>query len=136
MITKAEVLPLFHRACPSFAPRWQEHCAAWDEEHLLYIDLGVLVDHIVDRFAAGHTEEFPAVFAVCERLHLEGDPEVREAATIGLLEGIQNVSGSRGVDPEEFRQFLGPESLKWWTGLNAFWDGRSRVVCPEQPGES
>jgi len=42
---------------------------------------------------ANRTEEFPAVFEIIERMHLEGDDYVKEAATIGMLEGIQNVAG-------------------------------------------
>lgn len=135
MITRDDVMPLLLEACPSFAPRWQEHCANWDEEHLLYVDLGQLVDHIVAQFATGRTEEFSALFVVCERLHLEGDLEVKEAATIGLLEGIQNVVGNTGGDPDEYRRFLGPESSKWWDVLNAFWEGRSPSVGAEQSND-
>ena len=69
-------------------------------------------------------EEFPAVFDVIERLHLEGDPYVKEAATIGALEGIQNVAGNTGVDPDEFVQYLQPESAKRWQELNDFWNAK------------
>jgi hypothetical protein len=31
---------------------------------------------------------FPAVFEIIERMHLKGDHYVKEAATIGMLEGI------------------------------------------------
>jgi hypothetical protein len=46
---------------------------------------------------------------------------VKKAATIGLLEGNQNVWGNNGSDPEEFRIFLISESAKWWNQLNLFW---------------
>jgi hypothetical protein len=68
------------------------------------------------------------VARVIERLHVEGDPYVREAATIGLLEGIQNVWGNNGVDPELFFPFLLPESVRWWKSLNKFWNGESKHV--------
>jgi len=59
-----------------------------------------------------------------EDLHTQGHPDVKEAATIGLLEGIQNIAGNRGCDPEVFVRYLKPESEKWWKKLNEFWEGR------------
>jgi len=61
------------------------------------------------------------VFDVIETLHLNGDSYVREAATVGLLEDIQNNSGHRAVDPAVFVMYLKPESLRWWNKLNDFW---------------
>jgi hypothetical protein len=53
---------------------------------------------------------------------------VREAATIGLLEGIQNVWSNNDVDPELFVVHLLPESAKWWLNLNDFWSGKARFI--------
>lgn len=61
-------------------------------------------------------------------LHVEGDDYVREAATIGLLEGIQNDWGNHLVDPELFAIHLLPESRQYWDELNAFWRGGKRYV--------
>ncbi len=72
--------------------------------------------------------ELPAVFAVIERLHLEGTPYVREAATIGLLEGIQNNASHCGLDLAKLTSYLRPESAYWWQQLNDFWEGKIRVV--------
>lgn len=66
----------------------------------------------------GKTETFPKIFEVVEQWHIEGDSYVQEAATIGFLEALQNIN----TEPEHFRQFLGPESEKWWDKLNRFWD--------------
>src|SRR5215471_13497030 len=85
-------------------------------------------DHIVDLCKQNQTQEFPAVFDSIERLHIEGDDYVREAAIIGLLEGIQNTAGHRGLDPEVFAPYLKPESTKWWKKLNAFWNGDIRAL--------
>jgi hypothetical protein len=46
--------------------------------------------------------------------------------TIGLLEDIQNIAGSR--DAEAFVPYLKPESARWWAELNRFWDGKSPHV--------
>jgi hypothetical protein len=128
MITKEQVMPLFLEACPSFTQKWEEHRAFYEDEDLLYVDLGEFAHHLVELHKYSRTAEFPAVFGVIERLHLEGDAYVKEAATIGMLEGIHNVAGNSGVEPEEFFQYLKPESAKWWRQLNNFWEGKIPYV--------
>lgn len=121
-------------ACPSFRPTWAEFCAEWGKEPgdpPLYIALDDLARHLVDRLRTGVTEEFPAVFQVVERWHCEGDHYVREAATIGLLEGIQNDSRHSGSDLGVFERWMLPESKKWWDKLNRFWDGDTRALREE-----
>jgi len=61
--------------------------------------------------------ELPALSRVTEQLHLDGDDYVKEAATIGLLEGIQNDGGDRHVSTEELEAALGVEALRWWASL-------------------
>nr|MDQ3820181.1 hypothetical protein [Acidobacteriota bacterium] len=120
--------PLLLKACPSFTEKWQEHRAFYEDEDLLYVDLGEFAHHLLELYKTKQTDEFSAVFEAVESLHQKGDAYVREAATIGLLEGIQNVAGNTGVNPEEFLQYLKPESVKWWRQLNDFWDGKIPYV--------
>jgi len=129
VITRDQVMPMLLAACPSFEQPWNDYVSdpTYDEE-LLYIHLGEFARHMVSLQKAGHTAEFKAVFGVTEALHLEGDPYVREAATIGLLEGIQNVAGNSELDPESFFPYLLPESAKSWKKLNAFWDGDATAL--------
>jgi len=124
MIAKEQVMLLFLEACPSFTEKWKEHRAFYEDEDLLYVDLGEFAHHLVELHKANRTDEFTAVFEIIERLHLEGDAYVKEAATIGMLEGLQNVAGNSGVDPEEFSRYLKPESAKWWRQVNEFWEGK------------
>lgn len=123
MITKNEVMPLLLEACPSFRERLEEHRTESCEDELLYIDLGVLANHIVSLYKRNEIQELPKVFHAVERLHLEGDEYVKEAATMGLLEGIQNHAEHQGLDPAAFAQYLKPETAKWWNKLNDFWNG-------------
>lgn len=58
-----------------------------------------------------------------EKLHHSKDSKTRELATIGYLEGIQNVWGNNDVNPEEIYKYLGKESKKWWVRLNKYWNG-------------
>ena len=125
MITKSQVMPLLVQACPSYADRFRRYLADnYDdgEERLLYCELGDFAHYLCDLLERGTDSEFIAVFEVIESLHLDGDDFVKEAATIGMLEGLQNVSGWRdSIGPESFEKYLGVESHKWWDELNGFW---------------
>ncbi len=125
MICKDDVIPLLLDACPSYQARWEVYCAeSTYEPGLVYLDLADFADHLVELLRGNNTEEFTPVFEVIERMHLDGDDYVREAATIGALEGIQNLAGNSGVDPDRFIRFLGKASKRQWKKLNDFWGGK------------
>lgn len=73
-------------------------------------------------------DEFPAVFGVVELLHKNGNDEVKEAATIGLLEDIQIASENNNINPNVFKSYLKEESLIWWNNLDDFWNGKTKSV--------
>jgi hypothetical protein len=84
---------------PESPGTWAEYVAEPEfDESLVYAHLGEFARHVVEQMKAGATGEFAAVFDAVERLHVDGDEYVREAATIGLLEDLQNVAGHAGVD--------------------------------------
>jgi hypothetical protein len=122
------MIPLLLKACPSFQNKWDEHYAENGKEILYYVALGDFARHLLELYQQHQTETFPEVARAIEQLHIEGDHYVREAATIGLLEGIQNVWGNNDVDPEHFFRYLLPTSAKWWQSLNDFWNGKSKSV--------
>ena len=123
-------MPLLVDACPSFAGGWAEHVAEHGQD-LAYVAAGSFARHLLKLHEAGTVSEFAAVAAVVERLHGEGSPWVKEFATIGILEGVQNVWSHRTSDPEQFRQLLGSESQRYWQSLNDFWSGKVPVVGAE-----
>lgn len=126
MIVREEMFEPLLEACPSFARAWQEFSAEWPgkgQDVPYYLALGDLASHLVGEFRSGKTEHFDAVFDVVENWHREGDAYVKEAATIGLLEGIQNAALNNNVDPSEFERWLKPETKVWWDKLNRFWTG-------------
>ena len=127
MITKQQVVPMLLEACPSFRTVWEEDLHENGEE-ILYVALGDFSGHLLELFQAGETKALHGVAQVIEKLHVEGDSYVREAVTIGLLEGIQNVWGNNGIDPELFLPFLLPESARWWKSLNKLWRGGCKHV--------
>jgi hypothetical protein len=114
-------MPLLMEACPSYR-------LPPDDQALLYVTLGDFARHLLQLQRQSRTEEFSAVARAIERLHVEGDHYVREAATISLLEGIQNAWSNSGTDPVLFVQHLLPVSAKWWQSLNGFWRGKSKFV--------
>jgi hypothetical protein len=122
MIAREEMMEPMLEACPSFRPAWQEFVDEWPSgDKPLYLALGALARHLVLILAAGDAPSLSRVFAVVERWHVEGDSFVREAATIGLLEGLQNEDLHGSTAPKDFEAFLGPESLKWWRKADRFW---------------
>lgn len=129
VITANDVIPLLLDACPSFLDRWATYTASSIyEESLLYVHLGEFAHHLVELAKHDTTTEFAAVFDAVERLHIEGDSYVKKAATIGLLENVQNIAGHAGVTPNAFERHLKPESERWWAELNRFWSGQIPYV--------
>jgi hypothetical protein len=90
LIHADDVLPLVIEACPSFSPSWLGENA--DDSRLGYVDAGDFAHHLVKLATAGQTDTFGKVFTLIERFHVEGDEYVRQLATIGYLEDLQNLS--------------------------------------------
>lgn len=123
-------MPYIVEACPSFRPAWEAHLLEHGND-LLYVAAGELANHLLLLHRAGESSTFPALAAAIERLHIDGSAWVKEFATIGILEAVQNVWGKADADPEILAGHLGPESLRWWHGLNNFWSGRARNVVAD-----
>ncbi|ODG92716.1 hypothetical protein BED47_18750 [Gottfriedia luciferensis] len=128
-IKKYEVMNLLIHACPSYKKRWENYLKDNYEDNegpLLYNDLSDFARHLADLYSKGNFEEFPKVFDVIERLHTDGDEEVQEAATIGLLEDLQNLGIN--PNPDGMKKYLHSVSLKWWNDLEDFWNGYTEYV--------
>jgi hypothetical protein len=130
VITRSEMVPLMLAVCPSFDGKWKEFLDYWRDENAppLYLALSELARHLIGMLAEQDVESFPAVFAVVERWHVEGEPYVAEAASVGLLEDLQNEGLHRSTKPEQFRPYLLPESAKWWDKLNEFWERGTPLI--------
>ena len=90
MIDQLDAMPLLVEACPSFADGWADHLSHHGSD-LPYTAAGDFASHLFALHQAGDTSSFPAVAAAIERLHTEGSLWVKEFATIGVLEDVQNV---------------------------------------------
>ncbi|WP_104663329.1 DUF7674 family protein [Ensifer adhaerens] len=118
------------QADPSFAETWAAFQEEWrddDEPPPLYLALAELARHLIRKLEAGDTPGFRAVFDVVERWHIHGDAYVKEAATVGLLEDLQNGNFHRVTSPDDFLPWLAPETLGWWIQIRQFWAGEPRI---------
>jgi hypothetical protein len=111
-------------ACPAFRPVWDEFLKEWNSEGEppVYLALSELARHLIAALASRDLDTLRRTFAVIERWHLEGDKYVREAATVGLLEDLQNTNLHVSTTPAEFEPFLLPTSLKFWRKVERFWE--------------
>jgi hypothetical protein len=125
MISRAQMMGSILQVSPSFIPVWNEFVAEYENEGSelpLYIVLGELARYIALLERRGIEDELQEIFVAIERWHIEGDDYVKEAATIGLLEDLQNTNVVGGADSSGFIRYLGPESKRWWAKVNAFWE--------------
>jgi hypothetical protein len=124
-IAKEQLEELLTESCPSFLS--SVHWKNWQEENTQsngsqYFFAGEFVRHLTSKNALAERNEFPAVFAMIEKLLQQGDDFVINWATIGILESFQNealhLSNSK---PDDFEKYLHPVSKWWWEELNLFW---------------
>ena len=127
MIEQSDAMEVLVASCPSFRGEWNAHLTEWGND-VLYVAAGAFAEHLLAMNVSGSLSSFPAVAASIERLCNEGAPWVKEFATVGVLEGIQNVWANAGTDPESFGRYLMPESRVRWESLNAFWSGKAANV--------
>src|SRR6185295_7464142 len=141
-VTVDDVVSALLSACPSIGPAWQEHLAFWGEvsDRGVYNDASVIAHHVVDSFERGDLSELPAVFAVLERCLIEGNDNVQNLVTVGVLEDIQNIASHRPMGPLVFYKWLGPKSQAEWIRLCEFWkqvaDAKAAGLLEPRSGES
>lgn len=129
MIREPEVMPLLVAACPSFAEVWAEYTSDPDfDPALLHVHLGEFAAHVIELLRHGDSPELEPTFDVIERLFSEGDEEVREAATLGLLDGLQSATVTAAVSPARFLALLRPATRQRWDELERFWAGQLSYV--------
>jgi hypothetical protein len=131
MIFRLDMMSELLGVCPSFSPRWQAFRDEWKDkgDYLpLYWALADFARHLIEMLERGDTRDFPLIFATVERLVVEGDDYVREAATVGLLEDLQNLNLHAATKPDQFREYLKPESERQWGELYRDWERVARWI--------
>lgn len=111
---------------PTFQPAWDAFVEKWRDqiELPLYLALGALAQHVIGKLEGGQVRELQHIFIIVERWFADGDELVREAATIGLLEDLQNPKLHKTTSPDQLKQWLGPLGATQWTEVERFWSGQ------------
>ena len=124
MIDRVAMMESIIVACPGFAPTFDAFLAEWADETELpyYLALGDFSRYLIQLLANDERDELTMAFKMLERLHVDGNKYVREAATIGILENLQNSNLHERTEPDQFLKFLGPVSLKFWHKVTDFWE--------------
>lgn len=126
MICKNEVMDFSVQACPSFKEKWEEYLTdIWDRnsESILYTDLAEFARHLTELVTNSKLDEMKNIFALTEKLIIEGDHFVQEAIVVGLIEDFQGGLERNGCSLKSFEKFLEPETLKYWRKVIKFWNG-------------
>ena len=130
MIASAQVMPLIFEACPGFREGRNRHeGAVRGEEGGLYVNMAHIAGYLVRSYSQGNTQEFPSLFALVERLLAEGDDEVQQALSVGLVEDIQNVASHESFGASVFKQWLGPLTLDAWLAGQQAWKGKPSLMA-------
>ena len=124
MISREKMFEPLLSVSEGFKPIWDEFVIEWkdDDELPQYLVLSDLARYISTLISESKEKELKDIFSVIERWHLEGDDYVKEAATIGILEDLQNTNIVGSGIPEKVEAYLLPESKKWWLKVYEFWE--------------
>jgi hypothetical protein len=120
----AGVDPLISRlltACPELEEAWAQERTDDQEEPLPYMQAAALAQVVAAAYSRGQTACFPALFGEIESVVTAGTPEQRDLVVVGVLEDLQGALGWAGLDADAMREWLGPNSLQAWDGLNEMW---------------
>lgn len=130
MIDRAGMMPAIIAACPDFAATYDAFVAEWKDEPETphYLALADFTRYVISLLETGDRQQLHAAFETIERLHIDGDKYVREAATIGILESLQNVNLHSKTRPDQFLEFLRPESLRYWRKVEDFWENGTIIT--------
>jgi hypothetical protein len=121
MISRNQLVRKLAETFPDFVP----DCGNTD---LPYIVLGDFAQFFLGIYESGAEDQGKKAIELIECLHVEGDSYIKEAATIGLLESIQNIWGNSGIDFETFVERLLPESRRCWDSVNKFWQSEISYI--------
>lgn len=135
IIERSNMFKPLLEADPSFQRKWEEFQYEYRSDNELphYLALSDLARHLIESLETGNTQRFDAIFNVVELWHLNGDSYVQGAATVGLIEDLQNTNLHRGkTRPEDFLPWLQPETLRWWGRVHDFWTSGKPLV-PDPP---
>ncbi|GMM70048.1 hypothetical protein MTsDn1_33440 [Alteromonas sp. MTD1] len=123
MLSKETMMLPILQVAEGFKPIWNEFLDEWSDENEVpvYLALSDLARYVSTLVEKSDGEELRDIFSVVERWHLEGDKFVKEAATVGLLEDLQNTNVVGVGVPQKIEPFLLPQTKLWWQKVSLFW---------------
>lgn len=131
MIEQEQIMNRLLAACPSYRKRYERYIEQHyevGEKRLIYVDIGDFVEYAIDCDQSGKTEEFEDLFEVIEQFLVNGDAEIQEFATVGILETFQNKLPDRNIEYREWEIRLHPESKRRWNRLIEDWNGQTLFI--------
>jgi hypothetical protein len=87
-----------------------------------YVAISAFITYIFIQLVNKNSVEIEKIFSHIESLYESNSINVRQFATIGILEGIQNNELFSSYK-EEIKYLLMPETKKCFDQLNRFWNG-------------
>jgi hypothetical protein len=123
LVRREQMFDALLQADPSFESCYDLFLREWAGEADLpqYLALSDLARHLIIKLEQGDVQLFNAVFSVVEYWSVHGDPYVREAVAVGLLEDLQNENFHRSTEPGDLIRWLGPRSRIMWDRVDRFW---------------
>jgi hypothetical protein len=129
MIQHTDIMPTLLQICPDFRPAWEDHVRYWGgEEAGIFNDTAVFVHYLVDCYQQDDREMLPLAFETVESFIVQGTPDTRNVAILGILETLQCVASHQPFGEEAFIEYLQPESKAAWNALSAQWEGKSSLA--------
>ena len=120
MINKKDIISELRKRFPDFLIN-----ADYSEEELIYPIFGDFARYIIQKFKEDNKQELSNIFNFIETLHTDADDFIKEASTIGILEGLQNINE---IEEREINIYLGKASLEYWQRLNDFWNKKRKTI--------
>ena len=124
-ITPEEVADLIFKACPSYREAWPGLDTGHNTDQKYSIPLMIgFASHVARLWKNRRFAEFPAIFELIERLHVEGNKKVVDHVVFYFTELLYIELKKHGINPRFAERRLGPlschwlEFLKWAFGWN------------------
>jgi hypothetical protein len=119
-MTLGDLIPTFLASCPAMKATWERRRESWgNAQSGTFNEMALIAHYVVECYEQGVTDELSAAFSLLERCLTEGDAQVKEATTIGIIEGIQNVASHRPFGLKAFEPWLKPRSRRAWDRVAA-----------------
>lgn len=113
-IKPEEVVDLIFEACPSYREAWPgpNTGKASDHEYSIPFMIG-FAGHVARLWKDRRFEEFPEVFNLVERLHVEENKKVVDHVVFYFTELLYIELQKHGINPRFAERRLGPVSCHW-----------------------